>query len=146
MTFIADPNWLSIASAVFVLSGICFLAKGAMSDPATRTEDAAQRLARANRTVDFSIGLPLIVLGAMLNVVGQLVQLPFNLVAIALMLSLAYALLLYLATHDLLVDRVLARNAPKQRTAAKISLLPSPAIEPRDVAPEPRTAEMAAQS
>lgn len=146
MTYIADPNWLSVASAVFVLSGICFVTKGVLADPSSRTDETAQRLARATRTVDCGIGLPLILLGAVFNVLGQLVQLPFNWVATALLLSLAYALLIYLAGHELLVDRLLAQTAPKQRPAPKIALLPTPAVEARENLPEPRAAEMAAQS
>ena len=149
MTMIANPNWFSVLSAAFLLGGICLVVKAALLDPASRDE-AVRRRMTAERKIDLSLGLPLLIAGGIFNVLGSVSQLSFNGVATSLMLGLAYAFLIYLMTYDLMVDRVLGDQTVVSPRAPKLAVVSSvtpslPQPEAQEARPLITAKEAAAQ-
>ncbi len=139
MSMIASPNWFSILSATFLFCGLCLAAKAALSDPATRDE-ASRRKASAERKVDLSIALPLLVLGGAANLLSTAFTLSANPASASIMLALAFAALLYLGYFDLMVDRELAEQGTVSPRAPKLAVVNpvAPQLPQPEALPEPR--------
>lgn len=126
MTMIANPNWFSVVSAAFLLGGLCLAVKAALADPAPRDEAARRKIA-AERKVDLSLGLPLLILGGILNVLASVSTLSFNWVATSLLLGFAYTLLIYLLYYDNAVDKIAADQTAVTPRAPKLAVVASAA-------------------
>lgn len=92
MTLVSNPNGLLIASALFALSGLAILARALFESYAPLDEAAPSR---SQNKIAALFGAPLIAIGLFLNGAGQFASGPMGAGLTCLLLSLAFALLLY---------------------------------------------------
>ena len=122
MTSVANPNWLAISAAFFILSGLGVLAKAFLAS----TTDAAEGFGQ--RQVNTTIGTPVLGLGFFMQAASQLGTTPINAFIVCMLLALALGLLIYAAMEDFLVDAYRDKSAVKAKLT-KLSVVP-PATEP----------------
>lgn len=105
MTLVSNPNGLLIASALFALSGLAILARALFESYASADEGAPSR---SQNKIAALFGAPLIAIGLFLNGAGQFANGPIGTGLTCLLLSLAFALLLYVMSVGSFDDDVAA--------------------------------------
>lgn len=144
MTSIANPNWLAVSAAFFILSGLGILARAFLAGNDEGTEEAQRGTAYGQRQVNTWLGAPLLGAGLFMHALSQLGSASLNPFITIMLLTLAFGLLLYACLEDTFVDLYRERSVPKQRPAklAVIATTPAEAIE----FVEPRRLEVASQT
>jgi hypothetical protein len=144
MTSIANPNWLAIAAAFFIVCGLGILARAFLAG-ATESSDAEQRrIASGQKQVNLWLGAPLLGIGFFAQAASQLGTTPLNAFITIMLLTLAFGLLLYGCLEETLVDLYRERSVLKQRPA-KLAVIATAPADTADVL-EPRRLEATNQT
>ncbi|MDX2308678.1 MAG: hypothetical protein NW216_10600 [Hyphomicrobium sp.] len=130
MSTIASANWLAIAGALYALCGVGFLAKAALTHASPEASVPDRLATQSRREVNMWFGLPILAAGFLMQAMGGMGAVGFNVVFATLMLLLAFSMLVFAAIEDQLADAFGPRLAAA-RGKPNIALLPSPANEPR---------------
>lgn len=125
MTLVSDPNGLLIASALFALSGLAILARSLFESYASPDETAPSR---SQNKIAALFGAPLIAIGLFLNGAGQFASGPMGAGLTCLLLSLAFALLLYAMSVGSFDDDAAANSAGVAADAPPRLLVPPPKL------------------
>lgn len=104
MTSLASPEGLAITGSLFMLSGLAILGAALLS----RTALAELVNSRLNSTNKFKVAMwfaiPIIGLGLFLEAVGKMVVMPIGVGQTALLLGLAFTLLMFLMLDETFAD------------------------------------------
>lgn len=144
MSSLSDPNWLGVAAAFFMISGLGILARAFLVGKAPADSPEA-RDADSRRGVNLWIGGPLLASGFFMQAVSQVGQFPPSVFITVAMLTLAIGLMLYLCLEDTLADLYQDRVAEKPVRPARLALLPPVATAETTDLIEARRLEIANQ-
>lgn len=148
MSTIAEPNWLAVSASLFALCGTGFLVNAFVKGNNPSTDPDVRNRSVAERDLSTAFGVPLLGIGVLLHAVSQIAHAQLSPLITSMLLALAFALLMFLALDDLIIDAIRQKNQPRQK-APKLALIAPPTAAPAVeavAAPEPRTAEPAVQS
>lgn len=146
MSTIANPNWLAITAAFFMISGIGILARAAICRAADDASEDQRRVASNRRSLNTNIGGGALALGTFMHVASQMTAPTLNFVMVAVALLLAFGLLLYAFMEHSLAESLFPAKEPGKQPAPRLQLIAPPAQEVREVstATTPLTIEAAA--
>jgi peptidoglycan/LPS O-acetylase OafA/YrhL len=144
MTSIANPNWLAVSAAFFIISGLGIVARAFLAGTADSSDPEQRRLAAGQRQVNTWLGTPLLGIGFFTHALSQLGSSPLNAFITIMLLALAFGLLMYACLEHTLVDLYREQSAPKQKVA-KLAVIASSPSETSETL-EPRRLEVANQT
>lgn len=132
MSTIANPNWLAITAAFFVVSGIGILARAALCQAPEGATEEQRTVAGNRRALNTNIGGGTLALGAFMHIASQMSAPSLSFMTVVFALSLAFGLILYACMEHSLAESLFpAKEAPRQ-PAPRLQLIAPPTAEPRE--------------
>lgn len=134
MSTIANPNWLAITAAFFIVTGIALLARAAIINMLDASSEDERLLAAGRRTLNTYLGAATLALGAFMHMASHMTAPPLNFMLVVFTLSLAFGLLVYAFMEDLWAERLVVAKEQPKRPAPRLHLIAPPAAsEPREL-------------
>ncbi|MFN3868724.1 MAG: hypothetical protein ACK4MF_06625 [Hyphomicrobiaceae bacterium] len=128
MVTIYNPNILAVAGLIITACGLGFLAKAILASTMTASADAAHaKRAAAAARVDLAFAAPVIIAGIVTMAAAQFVSSALSPVITALLLAMAFGLVLYAGYEALLTDSGATSAAAAQAAgASRLKLIAAP--------------------